>query len=50
MSLILAPSAEELMQPGFGPRGAMARPEILLQTPTLSLISSRSERRQQILP
>jgi hypothetical protein len=36
MSPILAPSAEELMRPGFGLRAAMARPEILVLTRTLS--------------
>ncbi len=50
MSPILAPSAEELARPGFVSRAAMARPEILILTPTFLLISARSESEQQILP
>jgi hypothetical protein len=40
MSLILAHSAEELIQPGLVSRAAMAWP-ILVLTPTLSLICAR---------
>src|SRR5258708_15117684 len=48
MSLILPSSAEKLMRSGYA--AAMARPEILVQPATLSPISARSERGQQILP
>jgi hypothetical protein len=49
MSPILAPSAEDLMRPGFVPGAAMARQEILVLTQTYLPISEGSERRQQIL-
>jgi hypothetical protein len=37
MSPILAPSAEELIQRGYGLPAAMARPEMVVQPLTLSL-------------
>jgi hypothetical protein len=41
MSPILTPSAEELIQPDLLSLATMARPEMLVQPLTLSLISAR---------